>query len=116
LLSSALFGGEWSVSLPSHFTSEERAPVLIGWEAGWALGHCREEKNYFTLPRIEPPAVQLITFRCTYSVFKLLLVIIIIIIKIIMQFNSIRVYLHANLTAQMPITKSARVRRKMQNN
>jgi hypothetical protein len=33
---------------------------------------------------------------------------------IIIQFNSIHVYLHANLTAQMPITKLARERRKRQ--
>jgi hypothetical protein len=36
----------------------------------------------------------------------------IIIIIIIIQFNSILIYLRANLTAQRPITKSARVTRK----
>jgi hypothetical protein len=35
---------------------------------------------------------------------------------IIIQFNSIHVYLRANLTAQWPITKLARVHRNTQNN
>jgi hypothetical protein len=37
-----------------------------------------------------------------------------IIIIIIIQFNSVRVYLHANLTAQGPITKLAQVHRNTQ--
>jgi hypothetical protein len=32
----------------------------------------------------------------------------------IIRFNSVRVYLHANLTAQRPITKAARVHRNTQ--
>jgi hypothetical protein len=40
--------------------------------------------------------------------------VIVIIIIIIFQFNSIRVYLRANLSAQRPITKLARVYRSTQ--
>jgi hypothetical protein len=29
-------GGEWSDSWAGSFTSRERAPILIGEEAGWA--------------------------------------------------------------------------------
>jgi hypothetical protein len=34
-LTSALAGGEWSASRPGRLTPEERAPVPVGWEAGW---------------------------------------------------------------------------------
>jgi hypothetical protein len=33
-LTSALEGGEWSASCPSHFTPRERAPVTH-WIGGW---------------------------------------------------------------------------------
>jgi hypothetical protein len=45
-LTSALDGGEWSVSRLGHFTPGERAPVPIGEEAGWAQsrsGRCGKE-------------------------------------------------------------------------
>jgi hypothetical protein len=35
--------------------------------------------------------------------------------KLMIHFNSILIYFRANLTAQMPITKSARVKKKKQN-
>jgi hypothetical protein len=35
-LTSALVGCEWSASRPGRFTHEERAPVPIEYEAGWA--------------------------------------------------------------------------------
>jgi hypothetical protein len=34
-LTSALDGGEWSASRAGSFILEERAPVPIGYEAGW---------------------------------------------------------------------------------
>jgi hypothetical protein len=44
----------------------------------------------------------------------IVIVVIIIIIIIIIIINSVRVYLHADLTAQRPITKLARVHRNTQ--
>jgi hypothetical protein len=49
------------------------------------------------------------------KLFTLFSMIMVISIRIV-QCNSVRVYLHTNLTAQRPITNSARVRRKTQNN
>jgi hypothetical protein len=34
-LTSALVGGEWSASRHCRFTPGEKAPVPIGYEAGW---------------------------------------------------------------------------------
>jgi hypothetical protein len=34
ILTSALFGGEWSASRPCRFTPEERAPITH-WIGGW---------------------------------------------------------------------------------
>jgi hypothetical protein len=49
-LASALDGGEWLVSCPGRFTPDERAPVLIGEEAGWSPEPVwtlwRREKNH----------------------------------------------------------------------
>jgi hypothetical protein len=36
LLTSALYGGEWSASRPGRFIPVERAPLPIGQEAWWA--------------------------------------------------------------------------------
>jgi hypothetical protein len=53
-------GDEWSASRPGYLTSEERVPVPIGQEAGWAQsqsGHCGTEKNLLPMLGIEPQPV-----------------------------------------------------------
>jgi hypothetical protein len=60
LFTSAL-DGEWSILRPGRFIPEERAPVFIGYEAGWAQSQslrCGEENISLTCARNRTPAVQ----------------------------------------------------------
>ena len=54
-LNSTLHEGDWSVSYSDCFTPNIHC--IGGWEVGgsqsWS-GHCRKEKNFLTLPRLEP--------------------------------------------------------------
>jgi hypothetical protein len=52
-LTSALYGVEWSASLPSHFTPRKRDPVTQS-----RSGHGGEKKNSQSLPGLEPPTIQ----------------------------------------------------------
>jgi hypothetical protein len=61
-LTSALAGGEWSVSRPGRFTPGERAPGTH-WIGGW-VGHRAglddvEKRKFLTLPGLElrPPGL-----------------------------------------------------------
>jgi hypothetical protein len=52
-LTSALDGGEWSASCPSHLTFQERVPST-NWIGGWlGPGCCKVEKNLFSQPGIK---------------------------------------------------------------
>jgi hypothetical protein len=55
-LTSALVGGEWSISRPGRFTPGERAPVTH-WIKGWVdLGaglDDLEKRKFLTLPGLE---------------------------------------------------------------
>jgi hypothetical protein len=55
-LTSALAGGEWSVSRPDRFIPGERAPLPIGYKVGWTtvpIWTTLEKRNFFTLPGLE---------------------------------------------------------------
>jgi hypothetical protein len=61
-LTSALDGGMWPASCPSHFTPGERASQYpldrrLGGPQGWS-GHY-EEKNLLPMPGIEPQSSSL---------------------------------------------------------
>jgi hypothetical protein len=55
-LTSALAGGEWSASCPSHFTPGERAPCTH-WIGGWVDPRAGqddlEKKKFLILPGLE---------------------------------------------------------------
>jgi hypothetical protein len=55
-LTSALVGGEWSVSRPGRFTPEERAPG-IHWIGGWVGSRAglddMEKRKFLPLPGLE---------------------------------------------------------------
>jgi hypothetical protein len=54
-------GGEWSASRPGRFTQGERAPVHIGYEAGWAQDQVWtlwSTHTYFVPAKNRTPAVQ----------------------------------------------------------
>jgi hypothetical protein len=55
-LTSALAGGEWSVSRPGRFTPGERAPGTH-WVGGWVGPRAGlddvEKRKFLTLPRLE---------------------------------------------------------------
>jgi hypothetical protein len=62
LLTSALDGGEWSLSRPDRFTPRERA-LGIYWIGCWVgpksrSGRGGEKKNSQPLPGLEPPIIQ----------------------------------------------------------
>jgi hypothetical protein len=55
-ITSALVGGEWSVSLPGPLTPGERAPAthrIGGWVEPTAGLDDVKKKEFFTLPRLE---------------------------------------------------------------
>jgi hypothetical protein len=56
LFTSALAGGEWSVSRPGRFTSGERAPGA-NWIGGWVDPRAGlddvEKRKFLTLPGLE---------------------------------------------------------------
>jgi hypothetical protein len=59
-LTSALDGGEWSVSGSCHFNPRERAPGIQRFgEPHSRSGRGGEEKNSQTLPGLESPIIQL---------------------------------------------------------
>jgi hypothetical protein len=65
-LTSAPDGDEWSASLPGRCTVGKRAPVPIGWEAGWQNqpGRCGEQRTLLPLSGIEPrPSVYRLSYR-----------------------------------------------------
>jgi hypothetical protein len=112
-LNPALAGGEWLSSRPGRFTPHERASGThwIGGCVDPRAGlHDVEKRKSLTLPGLElqppcRPAGSQALFRQRYLGSTII---------IIIQFNSI--YLRANLTAQRPITKKARVEKKIHTN
>jgi len=61
-MTSALEGGEWSVSRPGRFTPGKKAPGTH-WLAGWVgprnvLDAVTKRKKYLTLPGIESRSSQ----------------------------------------------------------
>jgi hypothetical protein len=76
LLTSALDGGEWSVSRPGHFTTRERAPGThrIGGCVGPRAGlEAVMNRNSQPLPGFEPPIIQPSAIILSYpgSILKL---------------------------------------------
>jgi hypothetical protein len=60
-LTSALVGGEWSVSCPDHFTPKERAPSthrIGGWVGPRAGLDDVENRIFLILPGLNPSLVQ----------------------------------------------------------
>jgi hypothetical protein len=55
LLTSAIDGGEWSVSRPCRFITSETADAdFVGIWVGPKTGLDSEEENFFPLPTIKP--------------------------------------------------------------
>jgi hypothetical protein len=77
-LTSALEGGDCSVSRPGRFTPRERAPgthsIGGGGSRSWS-GHGGEEKNSQPLLGVEPPIIQPAAQRYTTELSWLLVII-----------------------------------------
>jgi hypothetical protein len=107
------------VSSPIVLPPTKEPLVRLGCEADHApvpLWMLWSRKALLIIADKRTPVVQVVARLYTnWAVHKKMFsitIIIIIIIIIISQFNSIHFYLCANLTAQMPITKLARERRR----
>jgi hypothetical protein len=60
-LASALYGSAWATSHQGRFLLEERSPIIIDYNAGWAdswSGRFGEEKSLVSVLRLEHWIVQ----------------------------------------------------------